>query len=155
MRVLACRERPHPGAQLRLTDLDGWRITLFATNTAAGQLATLEVRHRHRLRTRAEDRIRNLKDLGLRNLPLHDTAQNRVWLATVILAQNLLTWTAHLGLSPAPGRGAQTAPAPAAQPRRPDPDHRPPDHPATTTELARATELLTAHHHLARLPAPG
>jgi hypothetical protein len=33
MRVIARRERPHPGAQLRLTDHDGWRITCFATNT--------------------------------------------------------------------------------------------------------------------------
>src|SRR5262249_19232303 len=33
MRVTARRERPHPGAQLHLTDVDGWRITCFATNT--------------------------------------------------------------------------------------------------------------------------
>jgi len=33
MRVIARRERPHPGAQLQLTDHDGWRITCFATNT--------------------------------------------------------------------------------------------------------------------------
>ena len=37
MRIIARRERPHPGAQLRLTDHNGWRITCFATNT-----------HRHR-----------------------------------------------------------------------------------------------------------
>ena len=35
MRVLARREHPHPGAQLRITD-DGWRITVFATNTRGG-----------------------------------------------------------------------------------------------------------------------
>lgn len=40
MRVIARRERPHPGAQLRLTDRDGWRITLFATNTPAGSSPT-------------------------------------------------------------------------------------------------------------------
>jgi len=44
MRVVARRERPHPGAQLRLTDHEGWRITLFATNTLGGQLADLEVK---------------------------------------------------------------------------------------------------------------
>ena len=33
MRVIARKERPHPGAQLRLTDVDGHRITAFATNT--------------------------------------------------------------------------------------------------------------------------
>jgi hypothetical protein len=67
MRVLARRERPHPGAQLRITDTDGWRITVFATNIKGGRLADLEAQHR--LRARAEDRIRCLKDTGLRNLP--------------------------------------------------------------------------------------
>ena len=60
MRVIARRERPHPGAQLRLTDDNGWRITCFATNTAGWSIPDLEVRHRQR--ARAEDRIRNLKD---------------------------------------------------------------------------------------------
>jgi hypothetical protein len=96
MRIIARRERPHPGAQLRLTDADGWRITIFATNSPGGQLADLELRHR--LRARAEDRIRVLKDSGLRNLPLHDFAQNQIWLETVLLAGDLLTWTATLGL---------------------------------------------------------
>ncbi len=69
MRVIARRERPHPGAQLRLTDHNGWRITCFATNTrgTGWTLPILEVRHRQR--ARAEDRIRCLKDTGLRNLP--------------------------------------------------------------------------------------
>jgi hypothetical protein len=34
MRVIARKERPHPGAQLRITDADGLRVTAFATNTA-------------------------------------------------------------------------------------------------------------------------
>jgi hypothetical protein len=96
MRVIARRERPHPGAQLRLTDVDGWRITIFATNTVGGQLADLELRHR--LRARAEDRIRCLKDTGARNLPLHDFTQNQIWLETTLLAADLLAWTATLGL---------------------------------------------------------
>ena len=62
MRVIARKERPHPGAQLRLTDVDGHRITAFATNTRGGQLPDLELRHRRR--ARAEDRIRNAKDTG-------------------------------------------------------------------------------------------
>jgi hypothetical protein len=33
MRVIVRREKPHPGAQLRITDANGWRITAFATNT--------------------------------------------------------------------------------------------------------------------------
>ncbi len=46
MRVIARKERPHPGAQLRLTDADGHRLTAFATNNSRGQLADLELRHR-------------------------------------------------------------------------------------------------------------
>jgi hypothetical protein len=96
-RVIARRERPHPGAQLRLTDADGWRITVFATNVKGGRIADLEATHR--LRARAEDRIRCLKDTGLRNLPLHDFAANQIWLELVALAGDLLAWTQHLALA--------------------------------------------------------
>ena len=34
--------RPHPGAQLRITYQHGWRITLFATNTTGGRIASLK-----------------------------------------------------------------------------------------------------------------
>jgi len=37
MRVIVRKERPHAGAQLRLTDAYGRRLTTFATNTARGQ----------------------------------------------------------------------------------------------------------------------
>ena len=94
MRVIARRERPHPGAQLRLTDHDGWRITCFASNTTGWPLPDLEVRHRQR--ARAEDRIRCLKDTGMRNLPFHSYAQNQIWLEIVALAADLLTWTQTL-----------------------------------------------------------
>ncbi len=77
MRVIVRRERPHPGAQLRLTDADGWRITCFVINTRGPgwTLPILEVRHRQR--ARAEDRIRTLEDTGMRNLPFHGFAQSR------------------------------------------------------------------------------
>lgn len=102
MRLIARRERPHPGAQLRLTDHQGWRITIFATNTQGGRLADLEARHR--LRARAEDRIRALKDTGMRNLPFHDFTKNMIWLEIVALAADLLAWTQHLALSGTPAR---------------------------------------------------
>jgi hypothetical protein len=95
MRVIARKERPHPGAQLRLTDIDGHRITAFTTNTRGWQLPDLELRHRRR--ARAEDRIRNAKDTGLTNLPLHDFNQNRTWSALVGLAAELIAWTQLLG----------------------------------------------------------
>lgn len=97
MRVIARREIPHPGAQLRLTDHDGWRITCFATNTVGGRVAELELRHR--MRARAEDRIRGLKDSGLRNLPMHEFAKNIIWLELVQLAAELLAWTQTLAFA--------------------------------------------------------
>lgn len=105
-RLILRKERPHPGAQLRTTDADGLRVTGFLTNTTPGgpgrQLADLELRHRRH--ARVEDRIRAAKDTGLRNLPFHDVAQNRIWLAISALAQDLLAWTARLAL-PAPAAG--------------------------------------------------
>jgi hypothetical protein len=102
MRIIVRRERPHPGAQLRLTDADGWRLTCFATNTRGWRLADLELRHRQR--ARAEDRIRNLKDTGLRNLPLHGFAQNRIWLEVIALAADLLVWTQTVAFHDHPAR---------------------------------------------------
>jgi Transposase DDE domain group 1 len=97
IRVIVRKERPHPGAQLRLTDLDGHRLTCFATSTKGGQLADLELRHRRR--ARCEDRIRCAKDTGLRNLPLHGFTQNQIWTEIVALACELLAWTAMLALT--------------------------------------------------------
>jgi hypothetical protein len=101
MRVICRKERPHPGAQLRLTDVDGLRLTAFATNTRSGgpstQLPDLELRHRRR--ARAEDRIRICKDTGLTNLPLHDYAQNQIWCAIVAMAAELTAWMQLLALT--------------------------------------------------------
>src|SRR4051812_25847275 len=105
MRIIVRRERPHPGAQLRITDANGWRITGFATNTRPGgsgtQLPDLELRHRRR--ARAEDRIRSAKDTGLTNLPLHDFTQNQIWCAIIALACELLAWLAMLALTDTDG----------------------------------------------------
>jgi len=97
MRVIVRKERPHPGAQLRFTDIDGHRFTALATDAKRGQLADLELRHRRR--ARCEDRIRNAKDTGLRNLPLKGYAQNQVWCEIVALACELLAWTQMIALA--------------------------------------------------------
>jgi hypothetical protein len=97
MRVIVRKERPHPGAQLRFTDIDGHRFTAFATDARKGQLASLELRHRQR--ARCEDRIRCAKDTGLRNLPLTGFAQNQLWCEIVALACELLAWTQMLALT--------------------------------------------------------
>ena len=96
-RLIVRKERPHPGAQLRITDADGLRVTCFATNTADLPIADLELRHRRR--ARAEDRIRAARSTGLRNLPLHATAQNQIWLEIVQLALELLAWMPMLALT--------------------------------------------------------
>jgi hypothetical protein len=107
MRVIVRKEKPHPGAQLRITDVNGWRVTAFVTNTPAvggphRSDAHLELRHRRR--ARCEDRIRNAKDTGLTNLPLHDFDQNRIWLAIVALAVELTAWWQMLALAEHPAR---------------------------------------------------
>ena len=97
MRLIVRKERPHPGAQLRFTD--------------ARRHAAHLLRHQHhrrpdrRPRTASpaagprEDRIRDARDTGLRNLPLHDTAQNQIWLEIVQLALDLLAWMPMLALT--------------------------------------------------------
>ncbi len=102
MRVIVRKERPHPGAQLRFTDVDGMRITAFATNTGRGQLPDLELRHRRH--ARVEDRIRIAKDTGLTNLPLMGFDQNRIWCAIVALANEITAW---MGLLALPGHQAR------------------------------------------------
>ena len=92
MRVIARRERPHPGAQLDLIEeRDGWRYTCFATNTQTGQHAWLDARHR--AHARVEDRIRCGKDTGLNRMPSKRFAINQAWLACVLTAIDLLAWT--------------------------------------------------------------
>jgi hypothetical protein len=102
MRVIVRRERPHPGAQLRFDDVDGYRLTAFATNTSRGQLADLELRHRRR--ARCEDRIRIAKDTGLRNLPLHRFGQNKIWCHLVLIASELMAWSGLLAFTEHPAR---------------------------------------------------
>jgi Transposase DDE domain group 1 len=101
MRVIVRKERPHPGAQLRITDVDGHRVTAFATNTRTGgpatQLPDLELRHRRR--ARCEDRIRISKDTGLMNLPLQGFTQNQIWCAIVALAVEITAWMQMLALN--------------------------------------------------------
>jgi hypothetical protein len=159
MRVIVRKERPHPGAQLRLTDVDGMRITAFATNTPAGgrgtQLPDLELRHRRR--ARAEDRIRLAKDTGLRNLPLHAMDQNRIWCAVVVLALEVTAWMQTLALHGLDARRWEpkrlrlrlfTVPATIARTGR-----RVLLHLSATAPWAATT--LTAITRLQILPAPG
>ncbi|HTY29015.1 MAG TPA: IS1380 family transposase [Mycobacterium sp.] len=104
-RLILRKERPHPGAQLRFTDADGMRVTAFITDTppgvVAGQVAGLELRHRQH--ARVEDRIRELKATGLRNLPCHSFWANAAWLEIVLAAADLVTWARLIGFRNQPG----------------------------------------------------
>lgn len=97
MRLIVRKERTHPGEQLRFTDTDGVRLTCFATNTTGIAIAPLQLRHRQR--ACAGDRICAGRDTGLRNLPLHRTAHNQIWLEIVQLALELLAWMPMLALT--------------------------------------------------------
>ena len=94
-RVIARRERPHPGAQLSLFDQhEGFRHQIFITDQTDPNIAKLELRHRHR--AHIENRIRAAKDTGLRNLPCSDVVCNDAWLQLVLIAQDLIAWTQTL-----------------------------------------------------------
>jgi hypothetical protein len=93
-RLICRRERPHPGAQFTVFDSGGYRYTCFLTDQPDDEIAQLELRHRRR--ARVEDRIREGKEVGMRNLPHHAFAANRAWLELSLIAQNLLCWTRAL-----------------------------------------------------------
>lgn len=103
-RLVLRKERPHPGAQLTFTDVDGHRITAILTNTApgvvAGQAAGLELRHRQH--ARVEDRIREAKATGLRNLPCRAWNENAAWLEVVLTAVDLVCWTKKIAFADVP-----------------------------------------------------
>jgi hypothetical protein len=103
-RLILRKERPHPGAQLRFTDTDGMRVTAFITDTVPGavpgQLAGLELRHRQH--ARVEDRIRELKAAGLRNLPCQSFDSNAAWLEIVLAAADLVAWAQLIGFTEHP-----------------------------------------------------
>jgi hypothetical protein len=89
-RLICRRERPHPGAQFQIFDEHGFRYTCFLTDQRDQDIASLELRHRRH--ARVEDRIRQGKDTGMRNLPHHAFAHNQTWLELSLLAQDLLCW---------------------------------------------------------------
>jgi len=103
-RLILRKERPHPGAQLTFTDADGMRITAFLTDTGPGvvpgQLAGLELRHRQH--ARVEDRIRQAKATGLRNLPCRAWNENAAWLQVVLMATDLIAWTKLIAFTDQP-----------------------------------------------------
>jgi hypothetical protein len=95
-RLICRKERPHPGAQLRFTDVDGHRYQCFITDQKQRSLARLELRHR--LHARVEDRVQEATELGLGRLPFQALEPNQAWFELVLLAQDLLAWLRALVL---------------------------------------------------------
>jgi hypothetical protein len=89
-RLIVRKEVPHPGAQLRFTDIDGHRYQCFLTDQPGEDIAALEARHR--LHARVEDRIQESQELGLGRLPFQALESNRAWFELALLAQDLLAW---------------------------------------------------------------
>lgn len=100
-RLILRKERPHPGAQLTFTDHDGHRVTGFLTDTCDERLIT-ELELRQRQHARVEDRIREAKATGLRNLPCKEFNENAAWLETVLTAVDLICWTKQICFADVP-----------------------------------------------------
>ncbi len=107
-RAIVRRERPHPGAQLRLWDHNGWRHQIIVTNQHDDDIADIEARHR--AHANVENRIKNLKDTGEGRLPFTDLTANAAWFELTLIAALLLAAARVLLLS-----GGELA---TAEPRR-------------------------------------
>jgi len=94
-RLVCRRTKLVDGDQLSFADRDGWRHSVFLTDRE-GEVPALDLTHRGH--ARVEDRIREGKDCGLRNLPFREFAHNQVWLLLIMLAQDLVAWAKALCL---------------------------------------------------------
>lgn len=94
-RAICRREQPHPGAQMRLWDNDGWRHQVTLTNSA-GDVLDLELRQRRH--ARVENCIKALRDTGLDRMPFRRFAANQAWLELVLAGADLLAWLRLVGL---------------------------------------------------------
>ncbi|WP_405842360.1 IS1380 family transposase [Streptomyces platensis] len=96
-RIIVRRERPHPGAQLSLFDLDeGMRHQVFLTDTPHGEGSLQHLEVRHRAHARVEDRIRCGKTTGFGRFPSRHFAINTAWLELALTAVDLLAWAQAL-----------------------------------------------------------
>jgi hypothetical protein len=95
-RLICRRERPHPGAQLTFTDLDGHRFQCFITDQTDPDIAALEATHRgHAI---VEDRVKTLKTTGANYLPFHSFDANAAWFELALCAHDTMIWTQLLCL---------------------------------------------------------
>ena len=95
-RVICRRERPHPGAQLSFSDVDGHRFQCFITDQQDEDIAGLEVLHRRH--AEVEDRVKTLKATGAERLPFHSFAANAAWFELALLGHDIMIWMQGLTL---------------------------------------------------------
>lgn len=89
-RILVRRERPRPGAQLSLFDLDeGMRHQVFLTDTPDGEGSLQHLEVRHRAHARVEDRIRCGKTTGFGRFPSRHFSINAAWLELALTGVDL------------------------------------------------------------------
>jgi hypothetical protein len=87
MRVIA-RRTPRPATKpAKLGEHPDFEYGAFVTNTPVGQLQFLDARHR--TQAHVEDRIKQFKACGARNLPSIDYDRNTAWLQLAALATSL------------------------------------------------------------------
>lgn len=96
MRVIV-RRTPRPvGKPAKLGENRDWEYGAFVTNTQVGQIAFLDARHR--TQAHVEDRMKQFKACGARNLPSTDYDRNAAWLQLAALATTLTAWLRHIAL---------------------------------------------------------
>jgi len=93
-RLICRRERPHPGAQLTFTDVDGHRFQCFITDQDDQDIAALEALHRQH--AEVEDRVKTLKATGAGHLPFHGFTANAAWFELALTAHDITVWTQQL-----------------------------------------------------------
>ena len=151
------RERPHPGAQLRLWGHNGMRHQVVLTNQT-GDPVTLELRHRPPRPSREPDQ----EPQGLR--PRTDAVHIIYRQRRVVGDGPRRRRSARLNTDPAAHRRARRRRA--THPALPDPSHRRPVDPQRPTDLAATLRTLamgqrsarrvpaSRHHHLTRRQNP-
>lgn len=101
LRLIARRTRISRWHHKKLTAFErstGWHYAVFATATTGPGIHAQWLDARHRSHAHVEDRMKDHKMVGMRNLPSKDWDVNTGWIHTAAIATDLLAWIRLLGL---------------------------------------------------------
>jgi hypothetical protein len=101
LRLIARRTRISRWHHKKLTAFEratGWHYAVFATATTGPGIHAQWLDARHRAHAHVEDRMKDHKMVGMRNLPSKDWDVNTGWIHTAAIACDLLAWIRLLGL---------------------------------------------------------